>query len=105
MLVIESFQDTSSPLPLVRGDTAYVTEDSPTQVSVGTVPTTDTGNQTPKRSVCKKVDGHSLKQPLGPSPYRVTDVSPPLGTVSSDSVLTMPSTEQSAMPFGTLMKF
>ena len=103
-LVSESFQDTSSPLPLVRGDTAYVTDDSPTQVSVGTVPTTDTGNQTPKRSVCKKVDGHSLKQPLGPSPYRVTDVSPPPGTVSSDSVLTMPSTEQSAsaMPFGTL---
>lgn len=102
VLVSESFQDSSSPLPLVRGDTAYVTEDSPPQVSVGAVPSTDTGNQTPKRSGCKKVDGHPLKQPLGPSPYRVTDVSPPLGAVSSDSVLTMPSTEQSAMPFGTL---
>jgi hypothetical protein len=94
-----------SSSPLVRDDTAFAAGDAGTLPSPGSPLFTDAGNQTPKKPGCKKVDGHPLKQPSGPSPYRVTDVTPPsggLGAVSSDNVMTMPSDEQTPLAFGTL---
>ena len=104
-LVLAGASSKGSSSPHVRDDTAYAAGDAGILSSPGSPPIIDAGNQTPKRLGCKKVDGHSLKQPSGPSPYRVTDVTPPsggLGAVSSDNVIIMPSGDQTVLAFGTL---